>query len=118
MPEFPRLKTGAVTQYPTSREMRFSNTRMQFINGSEQRYRTSAGALKRWIITLTLLDEHEIHELERFFNECQGAFGTFSFVDPADDVEYSDCSLSQDNFVTIGDAETRNRATLIISQNR
>jgi hypothetical protein len=105
-------------QYPASREARFVNTRVQFIDGSEQRYRTSSGVSKRWTILLRLLDDHEIHELEHFFNDCQGSYGSFVFVDPADGTEYSDCSLSQDEFAATAIDEMRHSATIVIVQNR
>ena len=39
MNEFPKLKTGAVAQYPAQRTTRYSTHVMRFMDGSEQRYR-------------------------------------------------------------------------------
>jgi hypothetical protein len=118
MPTFPKLKSGAVLQHPMSREARFSTEQVHFLDGSEQRYRRSSGAMKRWIIPLELLDEHEAQELERFFHECQGRFASFVFIDPADETEYDDCSLDHDDLDLNSTGEMRLSAALVIKQNR
>lgn len=118
MPQFPKLRTGAVMQYPASRETAFANARLQFIDGSEQRYRTASGTLRKWMIPLRLLDDYEMHQLERFFNECQGTYASFLFVDPADETEYADCSLNEDDFAITALDEMRHSATIVVVQNR
>src|SRR5690242_15262812 len=118
MPQFPRLRTGAVIQYPASRGTGFANARLQFIDGSEQCYRAASGALRRWLIPLRLLDDHEVHEVERFFNDCQGSYGSFVFIDPTNETEYADCSLGQDEFAVTSLDEMRHNATIVVVQNR
>jgi len=118
MQEFPRLKTGAVAQYPAQRTLRFSTQVMRFIDGGEQRYREFSGPLRRWTIQLTTLDEEELDAMEAFFLAEQGGYGTFSFVDPWDDTEYTDCSLENPDaffdYTGFHDARTR----LVVRQNR
>ncbi len=118
MQEFPLLKTGAVAQYPALRAIRFSTQVMRFIDGSEQRYREFSGPLRRWVIQLTALDEEELDAMEAFFLAEQGGYGTFSFVDPWDDFEYTDCSLENPDaffdYTGFHDARTR----LVVRQNR
>ena len=63
MNEFPQLKTGAVAQYPAQRITQFSTQVMQFLDGSEQRYREFSGPLRRWVIDLTSLDDEEMDPL-------------------------------------------------------
>jgi hypothetical protein len=118
MSMFPKLKTGAVLQYPASKELRFANHAMRFIDGSEQRYRTSAGALRKWVIRLDALDESEMAEFEHFFLRNQGSFGTFTFADPWEQKEYPNCSLEADELEIFALDELKGRTFLIIRENR
>ena len=118
MPTFPTLKTGAVAQYPTVRSAQYQNQCLRFLDGAEQRYRDSAGPLRRWVISLTLLDESEREALSEFFEELAGRFGTFAFTDPWDGVEYSNCSLESDQMDVRSLAEMRGATSLTIVENR
>jgi hypothetical protein len=117
MADFPRLKTGAVAQYPATRERGFETGICRFLDGSEQRYR-SRGATRRWAIRLELLDEGEMREIEEFFRTAQGAAGSFSFEDPWDGMVYADCSLESDELTIEGAGEGRHRTELVIKENR
>jgi phage-related protein len=90
---FPQLKTGAVAQYPMVRRQEFRNQTVRFVDGSEQRYRDSAGVRQSWQVALSGLDEHELAAIEEFFVVNQGSFGSFQFTDPWDGQVYDDCSL-------------------------
>ncbi|MFN0106533.1 MAG: DUF2460 domain-containing protein [Bryobacteraceae bacterium] len=118
MNEFPKLKTGAVAQYPAQRTTRYSTRVMRFMDGSEQRYREFSGPLRRWVIELTTLDEEEMDALEAFFLAEQGGYGTFSFVDPWDDLEYADCSLENPDAFFDFTGFHDGRTTLVVRQNR
>jgi phage-related protein len=115
---FPILRTGAVAQYPAARSLRFQNQTLRFLDGTEQRYRDSAGVLHRWQIRFDGLDEREITALEDFFSECQGTYGTFAFTDPWDGEEYPNCSLEVDGFdlVTLGEMQVA--ASVVVVENR
>ena len=58
------------------------------------------------------------YTMEAFFLAEQGGYGTFSFVDPWDDIEYPDCSLENPDvyfdFTGFHDGRTR----LVVRQNR
>jgi hypothetical protein len=118
MTDFPRLKTGAVVQYPTGRRLSFSNQVIRFVKGDEQRYRDSESPLRRWIIRLDLLDASELKSLEEFFQSQQGRQGSFTFTDPMDDREYPDCSLETDEFELNQEGEMRGQVALIVRENR
>jgi hypothetical protein len=118
MAAFPKLKTGAVLQYPGTRTLRFSSQVLRFIDGTEQTYRTSGTAIRRWEIRLELLDEGELADIERFFLDNQGAFGSFAFTDPWDGEEYPDCSLEKDDMAVEMYEEMRGRTLLIVRENR
>jgi hypothetical protein len=117
MSAFPKLKTGAVVQYPASRGLAHATEVLRFLDGTEQRYRTRGPAGRRWAIRLDLLDETEIARLQEFFVAAQGRFGSFSFEDPWDASVHPDCSLEVDEFAVELLGETRGRLTLVVREN-
>lgn len=118
MANFPRLKTNAVMQYPATRDLRYNNAVLRFVDGSEQCYRLGNDPLRKWPIRLDLLDESEVARLQEFFRTNQGRFGSFSFVDPWDDTEYPNCSIDQDSFEFELLSEMRLRTVLVVKENR
>ncbi len=118
MSAFPRLKTGVVAQYPATRSVVYGTEVFRFLDGSEQRFRSSSGAVRRWVIRLDLLDETETSRLEEFFASMQGRFGSFSFQDPWDNTIYPDCSLESDELVIEERGETRGKLALVVRENR
>ncbi len=118
MSDFPTLSTGAVMQYPAGRDTRFATQVIRFVDGSEQRFRDFGSSLRRWVIQLDQLTETEMASMRNFFRAQRGAAGTFSFTDPWDSTEYTDCSLERDEmieeFVNVG----RARTTLVVKENR
>ncbi|MEO8596696.1 MAG: DUF2460 domain-containing protein [Candidatus Solibacter sp.] len=114
MASFPKLKTGAVAQYPLARQSKFQNQIVRFLDGTDQRYRDSAGERLSWKIDLSELDAGELAALEKFFQEAQGAFGSFEFVDPWDDRVHEHCSLDGDLLRLATLAESRGETTLTI----
>ena len=95
MASFPRLKSGAIMQYPNGRSIGFATRIVRFLDGAEQRYRDHSAGTRRWLIRLSLLDERELSALESFFLSSQGQTASFDFYDPWDDVTYADCSLDE-----------------------
>jgi phage-related protein len=118
MNTFPLLKTAAVAQYPASRCTAFRNQTLRFIDGTEQRYRGSAGPLHRWKITLKQLDESEVRAVEEFVASNSGMFGTFAFRDPWDGTLYPTCSLESDDLDVTTAAEMNGSLELTIVENR
>ena len=115
---FPRLKTGAVAQYPATQSLRFQNQTVRFVDGTEQRYRDSASPLHRWEIRLDQLDDGELAAVEQFLRDVQGAFGNFAFNDPWDGHEYSNCSLDGDSLDMTALAEMNSRTAIAVVENR
>jgi hypothetical protein len=118
MATFPTLKTGAVMQYPAKATLRFSTQLLQFIDGTEQRFREYPAPLHEWVIALDLLDEEETNTLDQFFLSQQGQFGSFVFVDPKDNTTYPDCSLMIDDFVFTLNGERRAKTSVMVRENR
>src|SRR6187397_3133336 len=98
MADFPQLRTGAVAQYPSQREIGFQTNITRFIDGTEQRSRSVKGPAPRWMIRMSQINAEEMAVLEEFFESTRGQFGSFSFTDPWDGTEYPDCSLETDDF--------------------
>lgn len=118
MSDFPTLKTGAVQQYPAQRSIEFATEIVRFLDGSEQRFRSYASALKRWVIRLDLLDEAEMHALREFFRNLEGSSGSFSFTDPWDSTTHLHCSLELDELAEDFSDEGRGSTSLTVTENR
>ena len=114
MSDFPKLRTGVVAQYPATRELGFSTSVKSFLDGSEQRYRDLRGGRRRWVISLSQLDESELAELTDFFEQRQGRFGTFDFEDPWDGAVVTGCRLALDHMESRADGEFGNSTQLIV----
>ena len=115
---FPNLKTGAIIQYPATKNIQYSSFVVRFLDGSDQRYRGYAAPLHRWNIRLDLLDEAELRTLEQFFVMQEGRFGVFSFVDPWTQTEFATCSFDQDSFEYQLSGEAGGTANLVVVENR
>ena len=118
MPEFPKLRTGVVTQYPARRQHVFSTRVLQFIDGNEQRFRLWPGGLRQWVIRLELLTEDELSALRDFHRGRAGRSQSFSFIDPWDDVNYPNCTLEDDDFDAVLQGEERGDVTLMVREAR
>jgi hypothetical protein len=118
MANFPTLKTGAVAQYPASKTFRFQNQILRFVDGTDQRYRDSAGPLHAWEIHFDKLGEGEMASIEAFFADNQGSFGSFTFTDPWDGQVYPDCSLASDSLSLVSLGEMQGSVALKVVENR
>jgi hypothetical protein len=98
MAQFPKLKTGAVAQYPVSRSLRFSNETARFLDSSEQRYRDFKAGRRSWTVRLNLLDDTELTEVREFFVNRRGRFETFDFEDPWTETVVPNCRFAEDAF--------------------
>ncbi|MBI3667251.1 MAG: DUF2460 domain-containing protein [Acidobacteria bacterium] len=116
MAQFPKLKTGAVAQYPAVREQRYSTEVNRFLDNAEQRYRDYAAGRRRWVIALEKLDETETATLARFFEEQQGRFGTFDFEDPWTGMVTANCRFGEDQFPMQEASESRCSLRLTVEE--
>lgn len=118
MADFPKLKTGAVAQYPAARNFEYRHQMLRFVDGNEQRYRDSAGPLRRWTIRLDYLDATEASAIEDFFITNQGRFAKFTFVDPWDGASYANCSIAADDYSAVTQDDFRSLTSIVIEENR
>jgi hypothetical protein len=115
---FPQLKSGAVGQYPSERQVVRASVVQEFVDGAEQRFVEWGAAAKRWVIRLEALDDGELFALERFFLEQGGAAGHFTFTDPWTGVEYPDCSFEGDDIELVFAAAGDGRSQVVVKENR
>ncbi len=104
-------------QYPARRGSECSTTVLQFVDGSEQRFRSYQAPFRRWVIQLSQLDQSESHLLQEFFREIEGAAQNFDFTDPWDGTNYPSCSLESDSMTTVLVSEWNGETSLIIVEN-
>lgn len=118
MAQFPKLKTGAVAQYPAVREQRFSTEVKKFLDCTEQRYRDFPSAKRRWIIALEKLDETETARLASFFDQQQGRLGVFEFEDPWTGTVVAQCRFGEDRFPKLEEYESQCSVRLTVEELR
>jgi hypothetical protein len=116
MSSFPKLKSGAIMQWPAARELRFSTEVLEFADGSEQRFRHFSHLVRRWIVELNQLDEEDLTTMEVFYAQQQGGFGTFSFTDPWDGTVYATCQFDHSDMLANYGSILGGSATLIIRE--
>lgn len=98
MARFPRLKTNAITQYPSGTGISHRTEVLRFLDGTEQRFRQFQSGKRHWVIRLDLLDEAEVEVLRKFFESQSGRFGRFIFEDPWSGEEVANCAFLTDVF--------------------
>jgi len=118
MSNFPTLKTGAILQYPAQKQVRFATTVVQFVDGSEQRFREYQTPLRRWMIRLDLLDQSELQALREFFKAQAGAAESFGFTDPWDGATYANCSIEGGEMVQQLVDEMKGKTSVTVRENR
>lgn len=114
MNEFPKLKSGAISQYPVTRTAQHVTWVGRFVDGAEQRFRQSRGVKRQWILDLRLLSEDEIGLIRSFFEEIGGRAGVFSFEDPFDSATYPRCRFGADEIEIVWEFEGQGRTRLLI----
>lgn len=117
MSAFPTLKTGAVTQYPSQRSVQFATVALQFLDGTEQRFRGYHAPLHQWVIQLSLLDQSEVQQLQEFFRALDSQAENFTFTDPWDGTTYTSCSFTQDEMTVVLASEWNASTVLTIQEN-
>lgn len=118
MNSLPKLKSGAIMQWPARRERQFSTEVLEFADGTEQRFRHYFQALRRWIVRLDDLDEEELGTMESFYAQEQGGFGTFSFTDPWDGTVYPECRFENPEALADYRGIHKGSTTLVIREVR
>jgi hypothetical protein len=111
---FPKLSSGAITQYPSTRELEQRTRIIQYTDGTEQRISRKAGHLRRWFIHLDQLSEAESDNVLTFFSQCRGRAEEFDFKDPWSGSVIPHCRFEQDDLTMEFTGNDGARTTLII----
>lgn len=118
MPDFPQLRTGAVTQYPARRHFSFVTKVLRFVDGTEQRFRLWPAVMRQWTIRLDLLTGEELSDLREFHRSRSGQAQSFRFIDPWDGAEYENCTFDGDDFEAVLRGEDQGDLTLVVRESR
>jgi len=117
MSVFPVLKTGAEGQYPAVRRIEYSTAVLQFVDGSEQRYRLISAPQRSWELSLDLLDEEEAERIQQLFEQENGSYGQFTFGGLWGTAE-AECSFQTDALEVEYQDQSRARLAVRIRENR
>lgn len=112
MSSFPLLKSGAVAQHPLTYSLRNQTQRVEFLDGTSQRYALQR-ELRRWTVSLSGLDEQELDAVVQFVDENEG--GVFAFGDPVSGEAFSRCVLRSGAELLLA-SELNGSAVLVIEE--
>lgn len=115
MPEFPKLKTEAVAQYPLGRETRAGTKVVEFLDGGSQRF-AAQRMRRRWVVRLAQLDEGEAARMAAFAWQYLSTLEAFSFTDPWDGTMYAQCVLEGDTAVVRAAAAGQCSIELVVAE--
>lgn len=98
MLNFPKLSSGAISQYPTVQQTTALTNVMKFIDGSEQRFASSGKGLQAWQVSYELLNEQEFASIISFIQSTQAGTQAFAFRDPRTGITHNCCRLDLHQF--------------------
>ena len=113
---FPKLKTGAVAQYPLESAVLRSTEVHRFMDSSDQRYRDIRVGRRRWVVRLTMLDDAELSAIRLFFQQQQGRVIPFEFEDPISGLTIPSCRFSSDQLALSLTGEHMGSAEIAIEE--
>jgi hypothetical protein len=79
---YPQLGSGAVTQFPFRRTRQWRAITNQLESGEQIAVSDSAGGEMSWSLQYEDLTNSEVQAISDLFDQSQGQFGAFTFVDP------------------------------------
>jgi hypothetical protein len=83
---FPQLVTGSVAQYPLRRERSLRTVVNEVSDGRAVKFGDPDAETVEWRLHLAGLTDAELAAIEDLFQDCEGRLGTFTFLDPADNL--------------------------------
>lgn len=115
MPEFPKLKTGVVAQYPLGRALGSGTKVVEFLDGSAQRF-ASRRMRRQWEVRMEQLDEGEARRVVAFAEQYLRTLEAFSFTDPWDGAVYAECVLEGEEATVRAAARGECAVTLVVAE--
>ena len=83
---YPQLATGSVSQYPIGRAMELRTISNQMPGGDSIRAADPGAAVVRWQLEYGDLTDAEWTSIYQLFSAVEGQLGTFTFLDPTDNL--------------------------------
>lgn len=115
---FPRLKTGALAQYPMDQALTRPVETVRFLDMGRQAYVDSKDSVRRWRLRLSLLDESELAAVIEFFVAMRGSLGRFEFEDPATGEVVPNCRFDDDELELSSSDEFNGQTALTVRESR
>ena len=86
IPFFPQLPVGSIAQYPISRQWSKTTQVNEMQSGATVLMPGTDPARVSWKLNYTGLSDAEWSSLATLFNSVHGSYGTFTFLDPTDNL--------------------------------
>jgi Conserved hypothetical protein 2217 (DUF2460) len=83
---YPQLATGSLSQYPISRTNHRRTVTNVLADGSNIREEDPGAAQVLWDLNYAGLSAEEFTHIEQLFDAVEGRLGTFTFLDPTDNL--------------------------------
>jgi hypothetical protein len=83
---YPQLTTGAVSQFPVTRNTYMRTVSNQLPSGYTIRMADTGAQKVRWRLQYSSLTDSEISSIESLFEASEGQLNTFTFLDPTDNL--------------------------------
>lgn len=109
---FPRLRTGAVVQYPFERAIEQPVSVFTFLDGKEQRF-PSRRCRRKWVVRLDQMDEQEAAAVDSLVRAHLLTLEPFQFTDPWSGTIHDRCRIATERHET-GSIGVANRAIYLV----
>lgn len=83
---YPQLNSGAVCQFPITRQTEMRTVSNEMLSGDSIRMSDPDAALVRWQLQYSALIDNEWLAIEQLFEAVEGQLSTFTFLDPTDNL--------------------------------
>src|SRR5207253_9091970 len=83
---YPQLMSGSISQYPVTRRNQRRTVTNLLADGSDLRMEDTPAAQVVWDLTYNHLTAGELMNLLQLFDAVEGRLGTFTFLDPTDNL--------------------------------
>lgn len=106
---YPQLANGSITGYPVTRNNQRRTIANILADGSDIRMEDSGAAQVTWDLTYVHVTRDELASIQELFEAVEGRLGTFTFVDPTDNLlnwteEFSQSTWTADPLLQISPA--------------
>ncbi|HTS47128.1 MAG TPA: DUF2460 domain-containing protein [Bryobacteraceae bacterium] len=104
---YPQLATGSLSQFPVDRTMQLRTITNQMLGGDNIRASDTGAGAVRWQLQYQGLTDAEWESIDQLFEAVEGKLGTFTFLDPTDNLllwseEWAQKAWSPDPLIAMG----------------